>query len=252
MKRIASLVVCSGIVLVWAAGPARGQSSSMMRTPPPVPTHDAVVLPDGTPGEPAFAAMPPEPLTPPATRAIEQASFIAIAAVPPRKFKVHDLISIIVRQQKKYEADSKLDTKKEWDINGKLKEWFRFYPDHKLGTDKLSNGQPGFDFEYQNELKSNGKAGREDTFITRIQAEVIDVKPNGNLVLEARTHQKHGEEQFTLTLTGVCRSEDITADNSVLSTQIAELELIEENKGAVNDATRRGWIPKLIDWVKPF
>jgi len=235
---------------VWA------QSSSLMRLPSDRPAQRSAysepqrIMPGS--GASAFAAMPPKDRVRPVTRAIERMSLIAIPSVPPRKFKVNDLISIIVRQQKKYLADGKLDTKKEWDIAGKLNEWFRFYPDHKLGTDQLSNGQPGFDFTYENEIKSKAKNNRQDQFTTRIESRVIDVKPNGNLVLEARITEAHDDEEFVITLTGVCRSDDVTPDNSILSTQIAEMVLIEQNEGAVRDSTRRGWIPKTLDWLRPF
>ncbi len=58
------------------------------------------------------------------------------------------------------------------------------------------------------------------------------------------------EEQFTITLTGTCRSDDVTPTNSVLSTQIANLVLVEKNHGAVRDATKRGWIPRILDFAK--
>ena len=196
--------------------------------------------------------MPPKDESRVSTRAIEAVSLIAVPRMPPRKFKVEDLITIIVRQQKKYEADAKLDTKKQWDLTGKLNEWFRFYPGTHLGEDQLSNGKPGFDLKFQNRLKSDADSEREDKFITRIQATVIDVKPNGNLVLEATQAETHDEEEFEITVTGVCRSEDVTPDNSILSTQIAELRLEELNKGAVRDATRRGWAPRILDWARPF
>lgn len=242
------------LIALLAANSAYGQSSSLLRAPLAVPTaagHDP-----GTGGQAAssssFSAMPPREVSKPATRAIETYSLIAVPAVPPRKFKVHDLVSIIVRQQKRYEADGKLKTKKEWDIEGKLEEWFRFYPGNNLGSDKLSNGQPGYKFGTKNENKMDGENEREDRFDTRIQATIVDVKPNGNLVLEATLEEQHDEEHFTITLTGVCRSEDVTATNSIFSTQIANLVLIEKNRGAVRDATTRGWIPRILDFAKPF
>jgi flagellar basal body L-ring protein FlgH len=53
-------------------------------------------------------------------------------------------------------------------------------------------------------------------------------------------------------LTGICRSEDVTPANTILSTQVAEMVLVEKNSGALRDATQRGWIPRLLDWAKPF
>lgn len=245
------------LIVLAPASVARGQSSSLMRLPvyaPPGangPWVQEQPTQSGRPGT-AFTALPPKELSRPGTRAIEMTSMIAVPPVPPRKFKVHDLVNIIVRQQKKYEADGKLNTKREWDIDGKLEEWFRFYPRNRLGSDQLSSGQPSFKFGTKNENKMDGENEREDKFTTYIQATIIDVKPNGNLVLEARMEEQHDEEHFTITLTGVCRSEDVTATNSILSTQIANLVLVERNKGAVRDATTRGWIPRILDFGRLF
>jgi len=260
--RSVGMICC--LVIGGSASELVGQSSSLMRLPvTPRPgmyqpgagqQTGAAVWTGGaaaTPGS-GFAALPPENETRPSTRAIEAVSLIAIPSVPPRKFKVHDLVTIIVRQQKKYEAEAKLDTRKKWDIDGKLSEWFRFHPRNRLGADQLSNGQPGFKFAFNNRLRSEGENEREDKFITRIQATIIDVKPNGNLVLEATQRETHDEEEFEITVTGVCRSEDVTPANTVLSTQVANLVLIERNVGAVRDATRRGWVPRILDWARPF
>lgn len=259
MKRASGLWTVAGWLVVSSAA-AVAQNSSLWQTPPIRPaegsvsrsSQDAAGFSVAQGPSVGFVSAPPREPCRAVTTAVERVSLIAVPSVPARKFKVHDLVTIIVRQQKKYEADGKLDAKKQWDLKGRLNDWFRFYPGNKLGQDKLSNGKPGFDFTYDNELKSDASNEREDKFTTKIQATIVDIKPNGNLVLEARIKEKHGEEGFDITLTGVCRSEDVTADNSVFSTQIAELELIEKTEGAVSDSTRRGWIPKILDWVRPF
>jgi len=237
-------------VVLGTASMTAAQSSSLWRAPAPADQNSGQVAPRD--GWTTFAARTPGDRVSFMTRAIEQASPIAVPLGEPRKFRPNDLITIIVRQQKDYQAKGKLDSKKEWDLTGKLTDWFRFYPNHHLGQDTLSNGEPGFAFQYENELKSRTKNNRSDRFTTRIQARVVDVKPNGNLVLEARSSEQHDEEEWTITLTGVCRSEDVTADNSILSTQVAELTIVETNHGAVRDGTRRGWIPKILDWLRPF
>jgi len=187
------------------------------------------------------------------TLKLEKVSLFAIHRIKPRKYKPEDLITIIVRQQKKYEADAEYEARKKWDIGGELSKWFRFYdPGCRLGEDKLSNGNPGFEFKFNNKYKTEGENEREDTFKTRITSKVIDIKPNGNLVLEATMTEQHDDEVIKMTLTGICRSEDVTADNTILSTQIANLNIVEKNQGAVRDATSRGWIPRILDFLKPF
>lgn len=248
--RLSVLIVVAS--LVFSVVGVYGQSSSMMRLPAPERTQAAVTAHDDAGVEAGFSTVPPDDDVRATTRAIESVSLVATPRIPPRKFNVEDLVTIIVRQQKRYEADAKFDTEKKWDIDGKLSEWFRFYEDHRLGTDNLTNGEPGFQFTFNNKYETEGDNEREDKFETRIQAKVIDVKPNGNLVLEARQREKHDEEVIEITLTGTCRSEDVTAANTVFSTQIAELVLMEKNTGAVRDATQRGWVPRVLDFVRPF
>ncbi len=247
MRRVELLILAFGLT----ASVAAAQSSSMWL----LPASDQQARSEtgaGTEAPAGFSAAPPRDESTPSTRSIEAVSLIAIPRTPPRKFRPHDLITIIVKQAKKRESDAKLDTEKKWNINGKLSEWFRFYEDHKLGTDSLPRGEPGFKFQYRNKYENDAQNERKDRFETRIQAKVIDVKPNGNLVLEARQHETHDEEIVEITLTGECRSEDVTPANTILSTQLAAMVLVEKNTGAVRDATTRGWIPRLLDWAKPF
>jgi len=71
-------------------------------------------------------------------------------------------------------------------------------------------------------------------------------------VIEAKASVQHDDEISMITLTGVCRKEDVTADNTILSTQIADKNIVVVNEGALRAASSRGWILKLIDLIKPF
>src|SRR5207249_1610300 len=101
-------------------------------------------------------------------------------------------------------------------------------------------------------FQGQGEVDRADTFTARITAEVLDVKPNGTLVLQARKRIKTDEEEQMFTLTGICRVDDVTADNSVLSSQLYDLELTKNHQGDVRAATKRGMVGKLLDVFNPF
>src|SRR6202022_618043 len=68
----------------------------------------------------------------------------------------------------------------------------------------------------QRDFKGTATVQRNDTFTGRITAEVVDVKPNGTLVLQATETIKTDQEEQRVTLIGTCRVEDITSDNGVL------------------------------------
>ena len=170
----------------------------------------------------------------------------------PEKIGVGDLVTIIIREDKKFSITSKFESEKEWKLEAELKKWFRLDGLNKLLNQNFTGGTPGADFEFSNEYEGEGKVNRKDSLVTRIQARVIDVKPNGNLVLQARGMITFDNEVSVITLTGTVRNKDVTPDNTVLSTQLANKNISIQNTGAIRDGSRRGWIPRLLDAIGPF
>ena len=154
-------------------------------------------------------------------RTLEKYSLTAVKLKEPREFAVHDLITIIVREQRKFESDAELETKKKFDIKSQLNAIFEPVAG-TLGAAAFSNGKPNVDFKFNQNLKYESDKDRQDRFTTRITAEIVDIKPNDNLVLQARARIAYDDEISIVTLTGVVRSIDISPDNTVLSTQLAE------------------------------
>ncbi len=183
--------------------------------------------------------------------AIARYSWTAIQQPKPRSFKVNDLVTIIIREQRRFEADADLKSKQSFDIKSQLTAIMNFM-DGGAGATAFSRGSPNVDFNMETKTKNKGESTREDRLTARITAKIIDVKPNGNLVLEARGRVVHDDEESIITITGTCRKDDVTADNTVLSSQMADKNVVIDNSGAVRDASKRGWIPKLLDLVKPF
>ncbi|HPO94367.1 MAG TPA: flagellar basal body L-ring protein FlgH, partial [Phycisphaerales bacterium] len=93
---------------------------------------------------------------------------------------------------------------------------------------------------------------RKDNFTARIAAEIIDVKPNGNLVLEARKAIESNGEVSTMVLSGVCRGQDITKSNTIQSSQVANLTLKVEGDGDVKDAGSKGILTRVLDTLFNF
>ena len=181
----------------------------------------------------------------------EQYSWISVTPPPPKTFKPGDLLTIIVRERRKFEADADLETKSKFDVKSDLEAFIKATAGG-IGAAAFRRGKPTIDYSYQTKIKNEGDTNREDTLTMRVTASIIDVKPNGLLVLEASAQIRHDDEISTITLTGTCRKEDVTPDNTVLSTQIADKHLAVRNEGALRAASSRGWITKLIDLLKPF
>ncbi len=189
--------------------------------------------------------------TPQGHAGLERHSMIAVKPPEPLAFKIHDHITIIVRQQKTFEADGSLDSKREWEFRSQLEEFFKPITGG-LGASQFTRGHPNVDFQVEQETKNEADTSRQDRLIARLTGEVLDIKPNGNLVIWARARIEHDEEISVMTLTGTCSKEKITADGSILSTDVADLDIAVKNEGAVRDGSARGWIPRLLDALRPF
>ena len=255
--------VMVALLLGVAATPALAQRNSLFNgngrpaAPPPA------AAPGGAPrdvvlvGQPAPAAAYADPRgnRPPPNPTLLLVSPIAVQAPPPRRFGVHDLITIIIREDKRSTSDATLDTQKKWTIESLFKRWFKLQSGNLVGQDLGSaEGEvaPGVGFAWDDKYKGTGTMDRVDSLITRITAEIIDVKPNGTLVMQATKNIRSDEEDQIVTLTGTCRSEDVTAQNTVLSTQIASLRIDATHSGAVRDASRRGWLMRAFDLLRPI
>ncbi|MCO6437059.1 MAG: flagellar basal body L-ring protein FlgH [Phycisphaerae bacterium] len=202
-------------------------------------------------------AQEPPPVTPREAQAVarnpvyDKYSWTTSPVKPPKTYRPGDLLTIIVRQQRSFEAESDLKTDKKWDVRSEL-EMFPQLIGGQVGAAVFDRGKPNVDYQFKNKLDSKGDTKREDTFTTRLTAKILDIKPNGTLVLEGRARVQHDEEISEITIVGTCRKDDVTADNTVLSTQIADLQIVVQNEGALRSASQRGWIPKLIDLLRPI
>ncbi|MEM8872734.1 MAG: flagellar basal body L-ring protein FlgH [Planctomycetota bacterium] len=179
-------------------------------------------------------------------------SFFNIAPPEPKLFRKHDLVTIIVRESSSHESEGSAESEKEATLEAALTQFIRpsFGP---LGIENMVVGEvPEIDLSGSREFEGEGSVEREDNFVTRITAEVIDVKPNGNLVVAARKRIVTDDDEQLFLLTGICRAEDVTADNTILSTQLGDLDLRKFTEGTVRDATKRGLLPRFTDWLNPF
>jgi flagellar L-ring protein precursor FlgH len=180
-------------------------------------------------------------------------SLIAVSEPQPKVLKKHDLVTIIVQEASESESKGTSDLQKAADFDAKVDQWIslRLAALSVHGTGQATNPVET-KLEATRDFSGTGDVDRTDTFTLRLEAEVIDVKPNGTMVLQAKKHIKTDEEDEQIILTGTCRVQDVDSSNSVLSTALHDLDLQKVTKGAVRDTTKRGIIPRLLDFINPF
>ena len=126
-----------------------------------------------------------------------------------------------------------------------------FIPFMPIGP-QPSVGLPVLDTSSASGINSTGKTKRENYVTTSLATRVLRVLPGGLMEIEGAREIRVNEETEYMVVRGMIRSKDVSADNSVLSTQIADASIEYYGTGVLADTQKPGWFSRLMDNVWPF
>lgn len=184
---------------------------------------------------------------------LSEVSMHYLAPPEPREIKKHDIITIIIDENSSQTSSQSLDTKKDTKSNASLDamvDWLQLLELRVRQGD--TDGTNLIGLNTKRDFKGEGDYERKDRFSARITAKVLEVKPNGTVLLEATKTIARDKEVSMLVLSGLAREEDITSQNTILSSQLADLNIILENQGDIKEASQKGLITRVLDAVFAF
>jgi len=157
-------------------------------------------------------------------------------------------VDILSRMQ----SDGELRRRKNGLYDARLNDWLIFDGLRWVKPSPQSDGDPRVRGELRSSYRSLGELETSESLALNIAAEVVDIRPNGNLVLEGRAATRVNDEVWNVTMSGMCRPESIGPNNVVLSRDIINLDVRKLETGSVAAGYQRGWFQKLFDIVQPF
>lgn len=101
-------------------------------------------------------------------------------------------------------------------------------------------------------LNAAGETKRENYVTATIGARVLNVLPGGVLQLQGARAVRVNEETQYMVISGLVRAQDVAADNSVQSTQLADSKVEYYGEGVLADKQKQGWLTRLLDNIWPF
>ncbi len=97
-----------------------------------------------------------------------------------------------------------------------------------------------------------GETERKGTFQGVITCRVVNVLPGGVFHIQGRRQIIVNHEAQWITLEALVRQDDVSIDNTVKSTKLAEARLSFDGLGVIDDRQRPGMVARVLDWVYPF
>lgn len=182
----------------------------------------------------------------------------------PKASRLHDRVTILINEQTAARNEAVTELERDSEMNWTLNKWFtlsvdddgnlRAKPRLQDNNDPGLSGSyaPNLDFIAERTHEGDGSTERTQTFQSELTGEVLEVLPNGQLVVEARSMITLNEEEQTLVFTGRVDPRDLDDRNTVDARYVIDKRIRFTGEGAITDMNRRGWGARLLDKLNPF
>lgn len=163
---------------------------------------------------------------------------------------VGDILTIIVEESSSSSKDNTTSTAKKSGLDASIASFL--YAPSASGLLTKGGKLPAMKMDSSSTFDGGGKVANTEKITGRIAVTVVDVLPNGNLIVEGTRRTKFANESLDAVLRGTVRGEDVTAANTVFSFNVADANIRYISKGTVSDSQKKGWFGRAWDKVTPF
>ncbi len=206
--------------------------------------------------DPAYAAVRPSlpPVEPVSNGSIYKPGFDVRLFEDIKARRVGDILTVVLNEATNAEKSAETDVTKTQataitnpTILGAAPKFSLpgFFP---LDSNKSLSLETDLDSDHS--LSGSGEAKQSNLFTGNITVSIVEVLPNGNLIVrgEKRVTLNNGAEYIQLS--GIVRQSDITGTNTIQSTQIADATIIYNGDGAIAESNKQGWLARFF--ASPF
>jgi flagellar L-ring protein precursor FlgH len=162
-----------------------------------------------------------------------------------------DIVTIVISETASASKDAKTGTSRDSSVSAGIPgllglENTGIFKNNFSDLAKILNASSSSKFS------GSGSTSRQENLKATITARVVDVLPNGNLLIEGHRNIKVNEEDQIIVLEGTIRSRDIALDNTVNSIYIADARINYSGRGIISDRQSPGWLMNIFDKIWPF
>lgn len=158
--------------------------------------------------------------------------------------QVGDILTIEINEQQTVQNNDQTSFAKDTSLNAALTN-FDIFP-------RMFEPLPSASGNSQRDFNGSARVDRNASFRTMISVVVIDVMPNGNMLVEGTRRLMVDGDRKVIRITGQVRPLDVTRTNMVTSDKVANAAFAIEGSGPSAKQVNRGWFSRFLDAVWPF
>jgi flagellar L-ring protein precursor FlgH len=221
-----TLLAALGVLLLSWTTPLAAQNSSLYHKDLPVGRQHPLVL--------------------------QNSSWTHIPLPLPQKIQLHDTVVVRVDELARTQQEGEMDRRRDAFYDAVVQNWVQLIGLKAIKPTPQEDGDPRIRAQLRQLYRADAELATRESLALNIACAVVDIRPNGTLVLEGHRQIQINDAAWEVSLAGVCRREDIGPDNVVLSRNVAELLITKRERGHVRDGYKRGWLLQWIDEFHPF
>ncbi len=161
----------------------------------------------------------------------------------PQTRKVGDIITVFISESSLASQSAQTNMGKSDTTAGQISSFF-------AEAQKIT--LPAWEWNHGNEYQGTGSTQRRGTIVATITARIVEILPNGNFRIQGKRTIKINEEKQIISIEGIIRPLDITRNNTVYSTYIADAQIKYEGEGPLRDNQRPGILSQILSWLNIF
>jgi flagellar L-ring protein FlgH len=101
-------------------------------------------------------------------------------------------------------------------------------------------------------FSGSGSAGQNSTIATALAVTIVEVWPNGTALVQGEKNMLLSQGEEWVRFRGIIRLADVDAENTVMSSRVADAYIEYSGKGALQRASRPGWLSRFFNIISPF
>jgi flagellar L-ring protein precursor FlgH len=164
--------------------------------------------------------------------------------------QIGDILTILIQENNGATRNNNTTTSKKASVAAAISSFLYSPAASSLLTKKGT--LPALDYTSDTEFNGGGSIANAETITAEVSVKVVDVLPNGNMVVEGQLHTAFSGEKQDAIVRGTVRPDDVMANNTLYSYNIADASIQFLSKGTITDAQRKGWFTRAWDKLSPF